>query len=1536
MRRALRALASLAEALGVGGVFLASLGGSVAAHLDSPIVHRVVVARLNEVLGSTFAGRIVIDRVGSVGTTGVSGVDAHVVDPDGTTVLRVTGVSAGIDTATLTRSVQGTGDIVVDIDALSVASADVDLDGDERGLRIARAFAPPAPSAPSSGGGRSVRLDIPHALLAHVTLHGRPPGAPLVDGEVDGAEAGVAVTPEAVSLGLRHAHVIARGLPPPAATTEGNLDAHLTLPTKGDAPPDLVVAWNGRSGQLVVKATASLEGDRVDADVDVARARPVEICTVWPACPFVEPADAHAEAHGDRRRLTVVARASVGTGTVVVSGPIALGDSIVAAFHVEATGIDAHAITPSAPTSDLRATADVTLTRAADGAMGAVFSLDEPGGTLSGARLPGASVTGQVQTDGKSSPHGEATLAVREPGAPARATLHLVPRGSSYRLAFEAGVDSPSLGAIPGVGSGVAGAARATARGTLDLDTQRIDTTVDASLTGLRAGGASLDEAQLVARASGPVSAPVIDLELHGRGLSAGPLRFDRLHAQMKGPPTHAPVLVTLHGHDADFRGSADLDVHGGVTLRDVARTMDHAGESAKAEASLVQVASGRVDVEDLRIEGLGSPLHAHARVTPGALAIHASTRGLDLARLGHLIGQPSIAGRATLDVDADLRRTSADGHVAVDLAQASFGGWKDASAHLEATLAGRKVSGSLKAAVADVGSVALATTSVEIGAGSPLQAETWRGAWGSVDVSGHVDLAKLAARLPPGALPSPSGSVELKGHVARDSATDSTPDVDLSAATSGLALGGTPLAWRLDGIAVTTHVTVDGRTGHTVVDAQLGDGAGSLLTLAASSDGVPYGWIFSSDAPLRGVLLAMPFQATVAVHSGEVATLPAFLGTRGMQGALQARVDWRGSVEQPSVDVQATLGGARPDPTFLSLPVDLSVKGHYDGARATVTATAVHKGEPVLDAGASLDVRAHDLLGDGPLPWTASAQAKLTGFPLQSIAALDNRQVRGKASGTVKLDDLHRDARASATLDLTEIQIGDVVCKDTTVQLTADGHGIDASTRITETDGYAEARAHLGSTWGAALVPAPDPAVPAQVYFAAKNFRVAALLPFVSGVFTELDGRLDATASVAVDPVARTMKPQGKLTLRDGVFEVSALGNELHDAKATVTLTPDGVVKLENASARGLTGRVEAAATARFQGFDLAGAHALLQVSKKEPIPLVADGVQVGVFDGQVDVTVTRTPAALDVDLQVPSMRLQLPLSATHDVQALGPMKDVAVGIDRHGEFTAVPLGGDVEVAPPKAGGTPMKIAVHLGNDVEVKRGADLDVRLEGGPTIEVGKRVTAQGQIRLSRGTLIVRGKTFTFENGTVTFVDDPTNPQIVLTAQLAVGDTTVFADFVGPLKTGKVTLRSEPMYRQDEILSLLLYGTIDQTGSGGAGAPQLGAASGAVGSEATAGVNRALGGVNQALDSIGLQGGISTKLDTSQTTPRPEVEVQIARDISLQIAWVLGVPPPGSNPDQHLFTLNWRFLRQWSLQTTVGDAGTSILDLVWQHRY
>jgi hypothetical protein len=79
------------------------------------------------------------------------------------------------------------------------------------------------------------------------------------------------------------------------------------------------------------------------------------------------------------------------------------------------------------------------------------------------------------------------------------------------------------------------------------------------------------------------------------------------------------------------------------------------------------------------------------------------------------------------------------------------------------------------------------------------------------------------------------------------------------------------------------------------------------------------------------------------------------------------------------------------------------------------------------------------------------------------------------------------------------------------------------------------------------------------------------------------------------------------------------------------------------------------------------------------------------------------------------------------------------------------------------------------------------------------------------------------------------------------------------------------------------------------------------------------------------------ITTKIDTSDSAnPRPEVELQIAKDISLQLAFVLGTPPPGTNPDTTYATIDWRFVRNWSLATTVGNLGTTIADIIWQYRY
>ncbi|HTM45495.1 MAG TPA: translocation/assembly module TamB domain-containing protein, partial [Polyangiaceae bacterium] len=156
------------------------------------------------------------------------------------------------------------------------------------------------------------------------------------------------------------------------------------------------------------------------------------------------------------------------------------------------------------------------------------------------------------------------------------------------------------------------------------------------------------------------------------------------------------------------------------------------------------------------------------------------------------------------------------------------------------------------------------------------------------------------------------------------------------------------------------------------------------------------------------------------------------------------------------------------------------------------------------------------------------------------------------------------------------------------------------------------------------------------------------------------------------------------------------------------------------------------------------------------------------------------------------------------------------------------------------------------------------------------------------------------------------------------------------IGPLKTGKVTLRAEPARTQSEILSLILFGTTDGQAVPVSGPGQQSSDPGASGAALGVGGGIATQGLNRALDDItGLD--VTTRVDTTDSAnPRPEIEVQIAQDVALSIAHVLGTPSAAEGLDRNLLTLDWRFLRNWSLETTFGDQGSVVMDTIWQLRY
>jgi translocation and assembly module TamB len=821
--------------------------------------------------------------------------------------------------------------------------------------------------------------------------------------------------------------------------------------------------------------------------------------------------------------------------------------------------------------------------------------------------------------------------------------------------------------------------------------------------------------------------------------------------------------------------------------------------------------------------------------------------------------------------------------------------------------------------------------------------------------VSLRTDLARLAALVPSDDLPfsEARGNVKLRAHLARDGVGDLTPDVDLELRTQNLALeprlamardiDGVRVqpapAWRLEGIDFDVDGTVNGRSGAVSASTQARDSKGTLARLDASSEHFPFADVFHDTGRLMADLQTTAIRLNLAVPERGFGSLPAMLRQHYVTGQIQGNVAMTGTMRAPLVSLDANLTCAGLAGDAITAPLDVNVAAHYDGRRATGSVKARSHDRDLLELDTQLDAVAAEFLdARGTTPaWTGSARAHMDAFPMESIAALDDWQVAGKLSGDFVLEGIHQDAHVEADMSVDGLSVGSIAYKSARAQLNGDGKVIDAALRIDQTDGFGETRAHATASWGAALVPILEPSQPLDATVAAKNLRIAALRPFLAGVVDELDGRLDGTTRIELDPRERTAKLSGALTLTRGTVEASAGGGEIHDITANVTFAPDGTITLRKLVASGMNGKLEAVGTAHLQGTTLKSAHATLTIPGDSAIPLAVGGVELGDFDGRIDVAASSAPGgrAVDVKVEVPKLDVKLTESSTGNPQALGARdSNVRIGAHRGDPVRFVLLqldpGPKVDASGASKPDSSLVIATHLA-DVHVVRGTQLKIDLDGDVAVHAGDATSITGQIRLQKGGVLdVQGRAFTVESGTVTFVGDPGNPEIVVRASWTAPDATVVtATFTGPLKTGKVTLSSQPQLPKEEIVQLLLFGSADGTQA------QTPASSTPNGAIATAG-GEAAQPLNHMLDQIGL-GAVSAKIDTSQSAnPKPEVEVQIARDISLQVAVVLGQPPPGVNPDHTLLTLDWRFRSMWSLATTVGDAGTTIFDLLWQRRY
>jgi translocation and assembly module TamB len=408
-----------------------------------------------------------------------------------------------------------------------------------------------------------------------------------------------------------------------------------------------------------------------------------------------------------------------------------------------------------------------------------------------------------------------------------------------------------------------------------------------------------------------------------------------------------------------------------------------------------------------------------------------------------------------------------------------------------------------------------------------------------------------------------------------------------------------------------------------------------------------------------------------------------------------------------------------------------------------------------------------------------------------------------------------------------------------------------------------------------------------------------------------------------------------GSVRLTGGVLEVPALGERLHDVNATVSMGPWGTLRFDGITASGSAGRLNASAKVLLDGMSFRSASADVDIPRDKRMQLSIEGVSLGEASGSFHADAAMSPdqRVLDVTVTVPQLDMRLPHSTGRSLQSLEPAANVVIGrVEPGGGFVVLPMQAPQKPRAP--GSIAVRVTAHLNGDVRIRRDSTLDVELTGTPVLDVDDTTRVTGTLHLTRGFVDVFGKRFVIDpTSTLSFTGDPDNPQLVVTASFdAPNGTRIFADAIGPSKKLKFKLRSEPPRSEDQLLGLLLFGS--EEGLAGAPPPNqqpdptqhaAGVASGPV----TEAVNKALAGITS-LD-------VTARLDTSQAAnPRPELEVRLTNEVLARVTVQTGMPAPGEPPDRTLVTVNWRFKPRWSLESTVGDEGSTFIDLLWHHRY
>ncbi|MBI5534104.1 MAG: translocation/assembly module TamB domain-containing protein [Deltaproteobacteria bacterium] len=1543
--------------------FVTATAAGVVIHLNHPASRRLVTSSVNRLLAPVLNGTITLDGVERISLLSgrVDRMDVTIRDPEDHVVIVARGVSARISLPPLLRSLVTSGPLIVALNRVHISAADVTMRDDASGVSsLADTFSPraTAPSgSPSVAGppGPGVVLTIAELTIGHAWAHGSTGSLP-VDADVDALSAQLRVDSELLSSNLHSLAFRLRSLPIPAGSASGSVDGVVALALA----PQLRLAARAHvqvlAGELPATAWASIDGEAIEARVEVPNVPAHALSSVIAELPIISPVCATLEASGTVDGVRATGRIDVGHGHVDLSGGVKWDAGLTADLGAKVVQLSLSETVEGAPAGIVDADVVAGIEVLPRGALRATYDVRSAATSIAGQPVPAIATQGAF--DG-SRLTGKATIL--EPGARLSAAYELSAEPGKpgiLGLDVDARTEIPELRSATRLGGALGGAAKAHARGHLTLDKGlALNAVVNASGSRLRTGSVAISQASVAASVQGSARSPAVHATVRASELRAAGVAVTRVVMDIQGEVLAPQVRVSAETSDGDtLDASASVALGTTTTLRSVDAHLVRNREKVDLVVGSVRLSGTGAAIEGLSMRGAAGSLRADVRAEHGTLRAKVESTELDLGRLSALVGKQAPAPTGTASINAALVATpvGTSGYVRIAARDLGVAQVRGTRIDAEALFDGRAVALRAAASAADLGSIVVVSDHARLG-GSMLALSSYRtmtGAWSATIVA---DLARLAALLPEGTLPLErvSGKAIATVHARRDQA--SMPDVTVDVSTAGLELEGRTdhgiAGARLHAVELTLSGRHEALTGQISIDAFANDALGEIAELHASAKPA-LNALLSSPATLRQELLSTAFEFEAKIPRRDLQRFPDAVPSKLFHGDAAATLTASGTARNPRATLairasHVSLGEPGPRNT----PLDVRLDATFADGQGSSSAEIASKGRALMVARGDGSLQVADLIDgrvDGPR-WSAGGDLVLSALPLRSLPLLVGQPIGGCVSGTVALRGLHDDAMVDADLRIDGLRVGQVSFREATLKGHAGAGMATLDARLAQDAGLLTAKGSVGIKWGTAVVPTLDITRESEGRVRAQAFRLSPLQPFVRDALGRVDGLLDADVTYRLLPSNRAGgRFEGEASVREGVVDAAILGQELRAIEGKVSLSRNGELRLYNASARGISGRVVIDGTAHLDGFALRDAKATVRIARREMMSLTYEGVELGSAWGDIDLTATQEAnGVISVGVWVPKFTLELPDAEARTTQKLEDEPTVQIGTRTDRRFVSLLRGPPPKkVSEPSAGAalpspaqtTSVVVRVNLGKQVRVYHTNLIEAWLSGNvqAVIKSGNAALS-GSVLVDHGFLEIQGRRFTIEHATATFdpARAPGDPMVMATAVYEAPDATrIFADFEGTAEKGKLRLHSEPALTQTEILSLIVFGTRESAGTprgnGAAGS------SGAAGTAATVGGGVATQGLNKALANI-TPVEVTTRVDTSNTQdPRPEVAVAISSKVSASVWYRLGQPLPGQNPDRSMLRLDYRFYPRWSLQTSVGDKGTSIVDVFWKLRY